>query len=74
MTAARKSAAAEFGKDIYYALKAWMERYSDKSIVPVQTKLYGADGKLQADRQGSEDPLIQPQIWSGMNPSFRRIE
>lgn len=46
VAAAGKAAAAEFGKDIYKALKEWMGRYSDKGVVPVEVKLYGADGKL----------------------------
>lgn len=39
-------AAGDIGKDIYKAIKGWMARFSDKSVVPVEVKLYGADGRL----------------------------
>ncbi len=43
---AGKSAAEEFGKDAYRAIKDWMNRFTDKSDVEVSVKLYGADGRL----------------------------
>ena len=39
-------AAGELGKDIYKAIRGWMERFSDRGIAPVEVKLYGADGRL----------------------------
>ena len=39
-------AAGELGKDIYKAVRGWMERFSDRDIAPVEVKLYGADGRL----------------------------
>ena len=39
-------AAGDIGKDVYKAVKGWMARFSEKSVVPVEVKLYGADGKL----------------------------
>jgi hypothetical protein len=46
VVAAGKGAAEELGKDIYKALKEWMGRFSDRSIAPVEVKLYGPDGRL----------------------------
>ena len=39
-------AAGDIGKDIYKAIKGWMARFSDKTPVSVEVKLYGADGRL----------------------------
>jgi hypothetical protein len=39
-------ATGDTGKEIYEAVKGWMERFSEKSTVSVDVKLYGADGKL----------------------------
>jgi hypothetical protein len=38
--------AGDMGKDIYKAVKGWMGRFTNKSVVPVEVKLYGADGRL----------------------------
>lgn len=43
---AGKTVTQELTKDIYKALKQWMTRFSDKSVVEVEVKLYGPDNRL----------------------------
>jgi hypothetical protein len=43
---AGKTVTEELTKDIYRAIKSWMSRFSGKSSVEVEVKLYGPDDRL----------------------------
>ena len=43
---AGKTFTEELSKDIYKAIKQWMTRFTDMSVVEVEVKLYGPDDRL----------------------------